>query len=146
MPSHSSLLYSPSLSIFLNFPLVPELDEIVRLARLSGIDKFVGKSSFKLRNDGKLLAGGSTCMGESDSPSAVDDGGVWFICRGTAGVACGFSFTVGVTKKLVKLVEELHAEMIGVLVAERPRTGELGNVKLSALGELGLLFFSRCWT
>lgn len=65
-------------------------------------------------------------------------------CCGTEG---GFAplDPVGVMKKLVKLVDELLAEMMGVLDIERPRTGELGKVKLF-VGEFGLLFFNFCCT
>lgn len=48
-------------------------------------------------------------------------------------------------KKLDKLVEELLAEIMGVLAVERPRIGELGKVKLP-VGELARLFLSRDWT
>lgn len=47
----------------------------------------------------------------------------------------------GVMKKLDKFVEELLAEIMGVVAVESPRTGELGKVKLP-VGELALLFLS----
>lgn len=69
-------------------------------------------------------------------------------------VLCGgepiVSFTAGVMKKLDKLVILLLAEIKGVVLEERPITGEFGIEKflleLTLLGEFGLDFFNFCLT
>lgn len=51
----------------------------------------------------------------------------------------------GGLKNVDKLVDELFADIIGVLAVESPRTGEVGIEKLFD-GEFGLLFLSLCCT
>lgn len=116
----------------------------------STIERFCGKSSFKLRNGGKLVEDASSASsypGERAS-GAETGGGVLVACRGGAWVlsncVCGAA-VIGVMKKPDKFVDEEFAETRGVVDVESPRTGEFGSVNLD-VGELGLLFFNRWLT
>lgn len=135
-----------------------DVDEIDRLParnrppKVLGILRFFGKSSFKLLNGGRLFAicvgRLSTSMASSEVSDFVAGGGGVFDSAGFSNEAgtlvCVLGFTE-VMKNDDKLVIELLAEIIGVLADERPITGDAGNVK-ALVGELGLLFFKRCFT
>lgn len=107
-----------------------------------GIERFAGKSNFKLLSGGKLFSGSE--VGESlvVSVGAAVSGGV--VDLGL--LPLDDDAKAGVMKNDVKFVELLLADMIGVFAADSPKMGELGNVKVCGLGLLGRSFLSRCWT
>lgn len=104
-----------------------------------GMERLVGKSSFKLLRGGRDVSG-EVWLSEDDI-----NGGVVGLCL-TSFVSLLTDLIAGVIKNVERFVELLLAEIIGVFVVESPRTGEFGKVNDLGLGLLGLDFFKRCLT
>ncbi len=111
-------------------------------ALIDCIGKFVGNSNFKLLNGGKLFSSLKLLLS-----NALCGGGDELFCLGIKPPSVIALFEDGAIIKAAKLVELLLADIIGVVVDDKPNTGELGKVKFFPLtGELGLDFFNLCFT
>lgn len=107
-----------------------------------GIDKLVGRSKFKLLNGGRAL---ESSVGSVKACLGIDaDVGCGFCCEASGCGCCKVceSERAAVIIKPAKFVELLLADNIGVTLADNPITGELGNVNVLGVGELGRDFFN----